>query len=304
KDQKARDSILKAIRDLFEINYTGVEVTDKISLPGSWQVLDFREFQYFAILSIAIPGSSTVNPAEVAELFPGKMVKLNLIPEQGPIKTSWIKGWKKDISAEVIHIFSKALNKALQEPGNRQFIFSEAKEKLESDTENARFLQLLSMYLFMDEFNETIFSNSIFGDYQPKTSPDVAADYMPDIIPELSSLPKTSPENFGELFELFKFYSAAAEKIPGKWVEGNMVLGARPKEYKPSKEELILDEIGERILNLIDKYPAENLKNKLAEALPGKEYCYTHFTFIHMDVMGSGRFFYVSNMENKCFKTN
>jgi hypothetical protein len=81
-------------------------------------------------------------------------------------------------------------------------------------------------------------------------------------------------------------------------VEGNMILGVRPKEYEPSLEELVLGETGERISKVINNNEKEEiisyLKNNKCHMRKIK---FRKFTFTHADVMGSGRFFYVDTIE-------
>ena len=75
-----------------------------------------------------------------------------------------------------------------------------------------------------------------------------------------------------------------------------MILGARPKEYIPSKEELIADEIGERIRKTAEECIPMTLAEKSKTRVP-KQLKYCHYTFTHSDVMGSGRFFYVDQIQ-------
>jgi len=128
-----------------------------------------------------------------------------------------------------------------------------------------------------------------FPDYKPKTSPDTVLDYRPQIGAELEKLPEATPGNLPKLLELLEEYRQKSRQNPGKTEEGNQILGADAREYVPSDPELIQSEIGNRI------------KQVVAAAAPGalkqeqRQVKYDAISFRHVDVMGSGRFFYASS---------
>ena len=82
-----------------------------------------------------------------------------------------------------------------------------------------------------------------------------------------------------------------------------MILGARAKEYIPSDEELILAEVGKRIMGTMETFHQDQ-RSKVLRGL----WClprilrFSEFTFTHSDVMGSGRFFYVDEIIPIIFK--
>ena len=83
--------------------------------------------------------------------------------------------------------------------------------------------------------------------------------------------------------------------IPGHKVQGNVALGADPVEYSPSDEELLRSEVGKRIEQAVHASSYEMLAEILKSAgITAKEITFNEFTFRHVDVMGSGRFFYAS----------
>lgn len=138
----------------------------------------------------------------------------------------------------------------------------------------------------------------VFPDYQPKNTPDTMLDYMPSIEDKLEKIPDAEIENLSSLASFFKKYIKEVELHPGQWEDGNILLGAREREYRPSEPELLLCEVGERLQSLIDGQPeAKQLLENDKIFLDSDEYL--KFTFIHMDVMGSGRFYYVDRIE-KC----
>lgn len=140
-------------------------------------------------------------------------------------------------------------------------------------------------------------SKDLFGGYTPKITPDRLEDFMPELYETLHAMPEAEPENLNSLIGLFIEYKTGAAENPGHWEEGNMLLGARKREYIPSKEEVLLSETGNRLRRLIGSVPKERLKREL-----GKKYSdlrqleYVRFTYTHVDVMGSGRFYYIDTM--------
>jgi hypothetical protein len=127
---------------------------------------------------------------------------------------------------------------------------------------------------------------------------DELIDFMPEISPKVKELPNAKLENMHLLIALYKDYRKAARKNPGVWKEGNMVLGAKEEEYLPSEEELLLAEIGERIHFIATEEGSQKVKAALKQHQSKKRKIkYKKFTFIHTDVMGSGRYFYVDSIE-------
>ncbi|MBN1198218.1 MAG: WG repeat-containing protein [Bacteroidales bacterium] len=145
-------------------------------------------------------------------------------------------------------------------------------------------------------------AEDIFPDYEPKRTPDTMLDYMPSLLADLTMIPDASLDNLSDLINLFDTYNGKAEQHPGMWVDGNLILGAREKEYRPSPEELMLMEIGERIGTVISETDPEELKPvmKKLDRHQGKIE-FKRFFFIHYDVMGSGRFFYIDGIEDVSF---
>jgi len=298
------EKLNSALNTLFETERNNNPEDNPAPIHGHYQVINHKEFPNYAILEIAKPGSKPADPQEIAGIFPGKMVRLSVVPDIGKVHTSWIKGKPENIPASVMAVFKSALEKALQKPNNekRQAIYKKSLEALESESAGSYFAKLLSRYLLIGQTHQDIPGiDPVFGNYQPKLTPDNAIDFMPGIALKIDSLPSAGAANMVELAILFSKYKKLTEQNPGKWVEGNIILGAKPEEYIPSEEELILNEIGERINSIICNNDLRKIKKRLKkEGLWNKKFCYTHFTFIHYDVMGSGRFFYVEGTDNKC----
>lgn len=123
----------------------------------------------------------------------------------------------------------------------------------------------------------------MFPDYRPKTSPDRVVDYRPEISKQLSAFPKFSQENLPRLISEFQSWNERAKKDHGHFQQGNVILGAPPREYLPSDAELVAGYLGDGLKKLIKPRPGKSVQTS-----------YLHFEFEHVDVMGSGRFFYCS----------
>ncbi|MFH2076713.1 MAG: hypothetical protein ABIJ57_15445, partial [Pseudomonadota bacterium] len=99
-----------------------------------------------------------------------------------------------------------------------------------------------------------------------------------------------------QLIQALKEHQVRASANPGEKRPGNVALGADPEEYEPSDEELIAGEIGQRIRRVVESTTKGDLERVLAGAgLKDDEIKYNEFSFRHMDVMGSGRYFYASD---------
>ena len=133
-----------------------------------------------------------------------------------------------------------------------------------------------------------------FPDYHPKTTPDTLSDFEPALGSLVEVLPAPSAANLPVLVTLLKQLQLAAAQNPGRWEEGNPLLGARPHEYRPSTEELLVCEVGQRISAAVASGPTESISASLLEAgLTETEVEFRQFVVTHVDVMGSGRVFYI-----------
>lgn len=141
----------------------------------------------------------------------------------------------------------------------------------------------------MDEKN-------IFPDYEPKISLDTIEDYLRkpskvyNIIEEIGN-PDISKLN--HILTLFNKYEKKAKKSVGKFEKGNIAIGADEDQYYPSDEELLVSELGQKIRQLIESYSKQQIKTiKLRHNIPSQQIRFFEVSFRHVDVMGSGRFFY------------
>ncbi len=142
-----------------------------------------------------------------------------------------------------------------------------------------------------------------FPDYQPKKTPDTLLDYRPSLAAEVAMLPAEKLENLKALIQALRAWSRRADENPGAWEEGNVALGANPQEYAPSDPELIISEICERIRRLVLHTDSKKLSDAIQEQnVKVRKIAYIRFTFRHVDVMGSGRFFYASPPQQAIIK--
>ena len=141
----------------------------------------------------------------------------------------------------------------------------------------------------MDEKN-------LFPDYEPKITPDTIEDYLRrpskvhEIIGELGD-PNISKLN--KILDLFNKYEKKAKINVGKYEKGNIAIGADLDQYYPSEEELLVSELGKMILRLSESYSEQQMKIfKLKHKIKSQQIRFFEISFRHVDVMGSGRFFY------------
>ena len=148
----------------------------------------------------------------------------------------------------------------------------------------------------MDEKNQ-------FSDYKPKITPDTIEDYLRrpskvyEILGEIGS-PHISKLN--KILDLFNKYEKEAKKNMGKFEKGNIAIGADLDQYYPSEEALLVSELGKLILQLNESYSKQQLKTlKLRYKIKPQQIRFYEISFRHVDVMGSGRFFYAekANMD-------
>ena len=263
-------------------------------------------------LQVAEPGSAIPDNSEWMKVCNGKMIYLQIIPDIGTSRKRWIKTLYKNIDTyytsvekELLNLFDNAINDAYDSPRNRNAIFSTAKSKMRSLFSAAnsyvnflydKYESRLNSWMFVtDSVPVYPGDENIFADYQPKRTPDTVLDYMPALTEEIGKLPDADLKNLNELIKLLEEYNKRAEENPGHWEDGNVILGANPREYRPSKDELLASEIGNRISSVISSQPdiITEVLQKNNSTVNKLEY--TEYFFTHSDVMGSGRFFYVQN---------
>jgi hypothetical protein len=134
-----------------------------------------------------------------------------------------------------------------------------------------------------------------FPGYQPKATPDTLLDYRPELRSSLEALPPATLEALPRLLVALGNAAEEARAHPGTWVQGNQVLGAKAREWEPSDEELVEAELGRRLESVLAAAEPGERARALAKAGERRtELCYRAVEVSHVDVMGSGRFFYAS----------
>jgi hypothetical protein len=154
--------------------------------------------------------------------------------------------------------------------------------------------QLLLMENDFDPYKDI---HRVYPGYEPKLTPDSMLDYMGGLSDVIDKLPAATLNQLPELLRMYETNRKSAKKNPGKWNDGNIILGANDKEYEPSRDELILNEIGNRITKIVESETKEAIERIMKEnKIKLRKIRYRHFTFRHTDVMGSGRFTYVNQI--------
>ncbi|MCF8239966.1 MAG: WG repeat-containing protein, partial [Melioribacteraceae bacterium] len=301
----------------FEENQNEVDELS-IELPNTVQVISLKEYQNYINLEFAEPGSDMSFINEIGNLSDRKMIYLTITPEIGPVKRMWVKPdnpfidtYYLSVEKNLLDLFKSAIHKSITDIDKRVEIFHGAIEKLRElfNAANSyvnllfeRYENRLSDWLFCSESQAINYpgDKNIFTDYQPKKTPDTIIDFMPQLSEEFEQLPSSDLNNLIPLINLFIKYEKLAETNPGEWYEGNIILGAKEREYLPSKEELILSEIGNRINQITQINNSFTIKQMIKSAnISLDRLNYKEYTVIHYDVMGSGRFFYIEEIINK-----
>jgi len=136
----------------------------------------------------------------------------------------------------------------------------------------------------------------IFPDYEPKLSPDTIEDYLrrPSKVYEiLGELGEPHISKLNKILDLFNNYQKKVKNNAGRYEKGNVAIGADLDQYYPSEEELLVSELGKMILQLSESYSKQQMKIlKLKHKIKSQQIRFFEISFRHVDVMGSGRFFY------------
>ena len=134
-----------------------------------------------------------------------------------------------------------------------------------------------------------------FPGYMPKTTPDTLSDYRPQLADRLARLPPAALDSLPALVAELDRMEGLGLKKPGRWEQGSIPLGGDPMEYVPSDEELLVSELGDRIGQVVARENAGVVRKTLDSAgVKSDVVVYQRIVFRHVDVMGSGRYFYAS----------
>ncbi|TFG25111.1 MAG: hypothetical protein EU533_01475 [Promethearchaeota archaeon] len=143
----------------------------------------------------------------------------------------------------------------------------------------------------------------LFPDYEPKKTPDLLEDYLPtssEVFVVLNKLKPPELNKLHRLLEIFNKYEIKMRENPGGYRKGNVALGADLDQYYPSEEEMIISEIGKMIKLLIESSSPEEINDiKLKMHIKHQTISFNEIYFRHVDVMGSGRFYYAAKRNDK-----
>jgi len=296
------------LHDVLDYNALYQLQEEELNFPENIQVISTKVYNYFVDLQITIPGSKLPEADKWKTICKNRMLHLHLVPDIGEVISNWIitqpdvlNVYYTSVEDSLLAIFNESLDLALSSNNSSDEIYLDGKEKIRAlfNASNSyvnvlydRYEKRLQRWLLLDK-EMIVFpsEDNIFGDYEQKRTPDTLLDYAPQLSEEFKKIPLAQTNNLSELINLFNRYQLEAENNPGQWEDGNMVLGARPKEYKPSPEELILNEIGNRIKYIVSQTPKPEVEFE-------REINYKNFAITHVDVMGSGRFFYIDEIED------
>jgi len=121
------------------------------------------------------------------------------------------------------------------------------------------------------------------------------ADYRWYFGEKLQTLPSATLADLPKLLQAFELYRDRAEDNFGRWVDGDIILGAKPKEYQPSDDELMENEIGARIREVVANTPAAQVDWLLKDAgIEQRGLVYRAISFRTVRIAGVGAYHYAS----------
>ena len=116
----------------------------------------------------------------------------------------------------------------------------------------------------------------------------------------LSEVEEASSRNLKRIVKYFKKYVKKAIKNPGGSRKGNIAIGADFNQYYPSDEELLASELGKMVEKIVNSHSREEFeKVKVQKGIKSQKIEFNEIFFRHVDVMGSGRFFYAEKRPEK-----
>lgn len=119
------------------------------------------------------------------------------------------------------------------------------------------------------------------------------ADYRWYFAKKLQELPPATLAELPNLIKAFERYQARAEDNFGRWVDGDIILGAKPKEYQPSDDELMESELGQRIRKVVADTPAAQIDWLLKDAgIEARALVYRAISFRTVRIAGVGAYHY------------
>jgi len=292
-------------------------------IPQSLQIISIKVFPFYMIMDVALPGSIVPDDKTLLTLSGNRMINLSLIPDKGTITQRWIAPGNnkvqdknieelKDIIRYELGAFLENIANKSVDPGTEvarinvlNTIIQKAQKNFKNVDEEKKYISFILRLLALEQSVGQAYGfdyGDMFPDYEPKITPDTILDYRPALSDIFLQLPKNTLVNLKTLILLHEKYFKKADNNHGNWIHGNMILGAPEKEYIPSDDELILCEIDGRIRNILLGTEVQILKKYYKEnKLLGKKIILVQIDIWHVDVMGSGRFFYSGSLQREKF---
>ena len=143
----------------------------------------------------------------------------------------------------------------------------------------------------------------LFPDYEPKRTPNTIYDYLKypkmNIFKILDEIGQPNLEKLKLILSYFKNYRIEAKKNPGGIQKGNVAIGADSDQYYPSEEEILVSELGKMLKNIVESNSKREIeKIMLKEGVESQKIEFSGIIFRHVDVMGSGRYFYADKAKD------
>ena len=143
----------------------------------------------------------------------------------------------------------------------------------------------------------------LFPDYELKITLDTVFDYLKypktNIFKILDEIGRPNLEKLKLILSYFKKYKIEAKKNPGGIQKGNIAIGADSDQYYPSEEEILVSELGKMLKNIVESNSKREIeKIMLKEGVKSQKIEFSGIIFRHVDVMGSGRYFYADKAKD------
>lgn len=292
------------------------------STDNGLRVIRMIEYPHYIDLGVAHPGTKITQKILTDNLPKNKMIRLSMIPDYGQVHTQWIEQpyhyydscvslTEKTVANIIDSTFSDAVNYGTY--SSKNMLYSLCQEQIERaeipvscipSTIKSHWKKIIRQLLLFENYSDPYEDiHRVYPGYEPKMSPDSVLDYMGELSRDISQLPESAIDRLPELVKLYDQFIKTAKKNPGQWNDGNMMLGGNDKEYAPTRDELLLNETGNRIKKIIESEKKEEIARIMKiNKIKNKTIRYKHFTFRHTDVMGSGRFTYVDRIVEMKFE--
>jgi len=128
------------------------------------------------------------------------------------------------------------------------------------------------------------------GQARAAALPAELAAYRPRLAVKADRLPE--PATLGDMIATFERLAGDAAAHPGHWEDGEIALGANPRQYVPSDAELLHMAFAERLRRFVDAHDAAHLRAE--NGGQAWQAAYSRFDIRRVDMAGTGTFLYAS----------